>query len=377
MTQRLTKIDEFFKYVGNYINAVSINPTNVAEVKKAFFRRKHNPHFSYRSYPEELDALKSVLEVMQFKKSAIEKIYAEKRDFLVKEIELKKAIGSKNVTKKAIAMYPKPSAKLIQIAKQLLTLPISPKDERILRKDALKILKKAVIQLNIEWKVTSRKLVTSANVDTARKRIEMNKGERFGKNYIQRLAIHEIGTHVLRAENGALQPYDIFRSGLGGYLQTEEGLAAYNEFEHGFMTNTSLRNYAGRVLAIHFALEHDFKTTFTQLRKYFDKNIAFKLTVRAKRGLSDTSYKGGYTKDCVYLRGFLEVLTFAKKHSVSELYVGKVGIKHLPLLKSVKGLCKPEFLPHSLLKKHIIHPGKLQVEKAKVKKLLTYKAPKH
>ena len=39
----------------------------------------------------------------------------------------------------------------------------------------------------------------------------------------------QFGVHVLRAENGDLQPFKIFKNGLANSLSTEEGLATYME----------------------------------------------------------------------------------------------------------------------------------------------------
>ena len=142
-----------------------------------------------------------------------------------------------------------------------------------------------------------------------------------------------------------LQPLRICKCGFAGYLETEEGLAAYHEYKAGLMTNSILRTYAGRTLAVHYSLEYDFKDTYKKLCKFFKPKAAWKLTLRAKRG-TDPKKPGAFTKDCVYLRGFLKLYEFAKTNDIRELYIGKIGIQDLPNLKLIDNIQPAKFSPH-------------------------------
>ena len=87
--------------------------------------------------------------------------------------------------------------------------------------------------------------------------------------------------------------------------------------------------------------------------------------------MSDTSSKGAYTKDAVYLKGFFDVLNFAKKHDIDELYIGKVGISDLPLLKKSEfAITKPKYTLKSLLEQGMISPSERRVDEKKVFDLL-------
>src|SRR5690606_32537899 len=81
----------------------------------------------------------------------------------------------------------------------------------------------------ISWKVKLSEKAKSISVDPYKKTIYINKKSKRSKNKLKALLIHEIGTHVYRYANGALQDYKIFKRGTGGYLDTEEGLAIYNQ----------------------------------------------------------------------------------------------------------------------------------------------------
>jgi hypothetical protein len=74
-------------------------------------------------------------------------------------------------------------------------------------------------------------------------------------------------------------------------------------------------------------------------------DLTWKLCVKSKRGLKNTKLKTAFTKDAMYFTGVREIETFvAKGGQVKDLYIGKIGIKDLPLMKNVKGLVDPKFL---------------------------------
>jgi hypothetical protein len=211
-------------------------------------------------------------------------------------------------------------------------------------------------------------MVTSARVTDEKKKLDLKKRERFSHDYLQRLIVHEVGAHILRCENGKLQELKLFKNGLGKYLETEEGIAAHNEYRSGLMTNSIIRNYAGRVLAINYATKHSFKKTYTYLTKNFSKKTAFKLTLRAKRGIHDSSKKGAYTKDVVYLKGFLKVLNYSKDNEMENLYIGKIGIEDLKITNQIKDLVKPKYLLKNIL--HKITTSSQQINNEKLDKIL-------
>jgi len=142
--------------------------------------------------------------------------------------------------------------------------------------------------------------------------------------------------NIARAENGKKQRYLLFSYGFPNYLETEEGLAVYNEKINDLLPNHILKHYAGRVIAVDLALKNSFSIVYNELLQYFNKDIAWNLALRAKRGLADTSKKGGFSKDYLYLKGKYVVEDFVKKGGdVKELYVGKIGVEHVPLMKEI------------------------------------------
>jgi len=73
-----------------------------------------------------------------------------------------------------------------------------------------------------------------------------------------------------------------------------------------------------------------FVELFKDLEKYIDSPQArWKYVVRVKRGLTDTSQKGGLYKDQVYLEGAVQVLQQRKSLNFKGLLCGKISLKDL------------------------------------------------
>ena len=72
----------------------------------------------------------------------------------------------------------------------------------------------------------------------------------------------------------------------------------------------------------------------------------------------------------MYLKGFIEVLKFVKKNDVDALYIGKIGIKDLTLLKEVEGVHKPKYLLTTLLEKRYIEPSERRIDEEILQRIL-------
>ena len=77
--------------------------------------------------------------------------------------------------------------------------------------------------------------------------------------------------------------------------------------------------------------------------------IAWKISLKVKRGLYDTSKKLAFTKDIVYFKGerMVEKYLQKKENSLKDLYIGKVGIEDMKILKELKDFekFKVKYLP--------------------------------
>ena len=349
ISPRLQKIDLFLDGISRNLEFSIINPKNLANIRAKFLKDKQNPNFNYDPADPDLDTMCAVLQQIQLGSGPVDTILDDKRRELIKKIQFLQSVGTEQFTKRSLALYKKPNKKLIEQAYKILKLPKVKKHKRIKRLEARSMIKFAFKQLGVKWRLLNKDMVTSARVNPLTRTLELRKKERFSKHYVRRLIVHEIGTHVVRAENAADQPLKVFLHGLANYLETEEGLAVYSEYLTGVLNHSILRNYAGRVVAVNYALTHDFKSTFNHMSRWFSPKMAWKLTLRAKRGTGDTSKPGAYTKDVLYLRGYYKIKSYVNKgKDLNELYYGKIGIGDIDVVKKIPGVVKPKCLPFDL-----------------------------
>ncbi len=180
----------------------------------------------------------------------------------------------------------------------------------------------------------TNQMASKVNISPHANLIKINPDERFTSYDIKRLKVHEIGTHYMRYYNGHQFNIKILESGTSNYIETEEGLATYIEELKGFSSNAQMFIYAGRVIATFYARKLSFYEIFQLLKHYgFRNDAAFSITYRAKRNLSDTSQKGGFTKDYVYFSGYFKIRRFAKHHDIKDLFIGKIKIEDIKILK--------------------------------------------
>lgn len=149
---------------------------------------------------------------------------------------------------------------------------------------------------------------------------------------------HEVGTHFFRTINDATQPWHNNREkyDLLPFYETEEGLAvlhAHLPIEQPHMWYTALNYYAvWRATQISFsALNEDLK----QFVK--DRDRRWRMCLRVKRGIRDTSIPGAFSKDQVYFRGVIGMLDWLEKneYDARPLYLGKIATHDLAKAKSM------------------------------------------
>jgi uncharacterized protein (TIGR02421 family) len=191
----------------------------------------------------------------------------------------------------------------------------------------------------------------SANALATASRIKVRSGAHFTARDAAQLLNHEAFVHVLTAVNGRYQTdLPILAIGHPGTTRTQEGLAVFAEFVSGTLELDRFRRLADRVLGVQMVIDG---ADFVELFRWFserspDPEQAFESTRRIFRGGPVT---GGapFTKDCVYLSGFLAVSTFIRAAFVEErldcigtLFVGKLDLHDIPALVELRrlGLCR-------------------------------------
>ena len=197
----------------------------------------------------------------------------------------------------------------------------------------------------------------SANALASPRLIRIRRSACFTDLDAQQLINHEARIHVATSINGLRQPHlKILAAGHPGTTKTQEGLAVFAEYITNSIDLDRLHRLADRIIAIQMAIEG---ADFLQVYQYFLNRIgnesqAYENTRRVFRGGVLT---GGapFTKDGVYLEGFIRIHNFIKAIAVNGradclklLFCGKLDIEDIPVLYKLKkmGLCQPpKYLP--------------------------------
>lgn len=324
-------------------------PTNLELEKKKFFDSDtYEPQFKYRMIKnrnrEILSELSNVREISDVD-PRISSFYIELINSKKDACDLLTSVGdSENITNISVKKYGRPSPKLYRNACRVLRGRVEKyravefkdddKKNKMLEYSEIEdVFNEAFGILGLEgWHVNkSINIVKNgAKVGVKRKEVLLDPNIERSVFNLKKTMVHEIGTHAIRAYNGANTGFEaLSKANLPSYLDVEEGLATWNESDMGLLTVKTLKEKAAYVYAVYIGESMTFRGLYNSLLGVVPKKTAFKITYRVKRGLEDTSYPGIYTKDIVYFRGLRMVMKRLEKDKslYSKLYAGKIDFK--------------------------------------------------
>ncbi|XP_036718627.1 uncharacterized protein KIAA0895 homolog isoform X2 [Balaenoptera musculus] len=171
------------------------------------------------------------------------------------------------------------------------------------------------------------------------------------EHWLEGMLRHEIGTHYFRGINNLQQPWNSWTGRKKHELKpnnpTEEGLASIHSVlfrRDPFLWRAALLYYT-----VYRASHMSFCELFKDIGKFVkDPNTRWDYCVRAKRGWTDTSQPGCFSKDQVYLDGILQILRYRETidfHLLTAL--GKVSYEDVDRLKGLavtENMRVPHFL---------------------------------
>ncbi len=340
-----------------------INPQNSAEQKSKFFELlakgenydpsfsyvPRNPLYSYFTMNPVLDIyvreLKEMIKEVSMDELGV--IFESEILDLLDRIEMIKGVGTANFSGNSESYYGVIDHGTLSVAKELVGKKVEEKFTPISLDFAVSEINHFLEKKKLSHMVKIREPSGARfAVINSTKEVLVNNDTVFSKEMLARLIAHEVETHIYRYENGLRQPYKLLAQGFSRETtETEEGLAVCIEKLRGVSSEKQVKEYAGRVIAIHTAQKHCFCETYQEMCKYFSEDDAFRLTLRAKRGTKDQEKPGSFFKDALYLRGMLRVEEFLKEHDYKELYYAKYAIFDIPLVMDIPGLKEPKYLP--------------------------------
>ncbi|XP_068432533.1 microtubule-associated tyrosine carboxypeptidase-like, partial [Clinocottus analis] len=169
------------------------------------------------------------------------------------------------------------------------------------------------------------------------------------QHWLEGMLRHEIGTHYLRGVNNNLQPWSTTEGrkqfGLQPANPTEEGLASLHSVllrKQPYLWRAALLYYT-----VYHAASMSFGRLFSHIARFVqDPDVRWEYCLRAKRGQTDTSQPGCFSKDQVYLDGILRILRHRRTIDFKMLTsLGKVSFEDIEMLRPLAVLPRTR-IPH-------------------------------
>lgn len=357
---------KLFSLARNLETLLYINPINMDGEKSLFLARhsRNPPSFRYRKLSIDPFAIKEALyrlDVEKINDATIQALYRRAVEGLAAEVDLIASIGSRECLYNSLRYYGEPFGTDLDNARFLLHAPdIDNGDQKteILHEDQIvAIMQQEVAQYKLDAPVLrSNRIVAGAMVDNANYRVLVRRGLSQTRQAVDALRHHEVGIHLLTAAEARRQPLRLFRLGLPGSTETQEGLAVLAEYLSGNLTMARLRTLALRVIAVRSLIDdYDFTRTFHLLIDEYkaSRDEAWIITTRVFRG-------GGFTKDYLYLRGLARALDHWKSgRPLETLLIGKSSFRDVITIEELMGrgvLPRPQLTPAPFAKPADVHP---------------------
>uniref|UniRef100_A0A4W4DR40 KIAA0895 like n=1 Tax=Electrophorus electricus TaxID=8005 RepID=A0A4W4DR40_ELEEL len=171
------------------------------------------------------------------------------------------------------------------------------------------------------------------------------------QHWLEGMLRHEIGTHYIRGVNNNMQPWATAVGRKQFELRpanpTEEGLASLHSVllrKQPFLWRAALLYYT-----VHHAARMSFSQLFSHIARFVqDPAVRWEYCLRAKRGQTDTSKPGCFSKDQVYLDGILRILRHRTNIDFKMLTsLGKVSYEDVERLRHhaiLRGTRIPHFM---------------------------------
>ncbi|MDB4978520.1 MAG: hypothetical protein JWM56_706 [Candidatus Peribacteria bacterium] len=332
-----------------------VKPLNLREERRRIAEDPlYNPLFLYAESSANLDDSTKKLEAISLDDSPMGTLLQKKRRELFLRMELIRARGdAERFTRASIALFGEPGEALTRVAgehffgRTACDIP-PPASAWMTAEETVPLFEQSLKAYGLhDWQISVRDTLV-ADCTVGWKRLYLRSGARFAPDHVSSLVAHEVETHILTLENGNHQPYDLFRRGFAGYLDTQEGLAVFNQNRVLSPYHEKRIGPARSVLAVVYSLHHSFARTRAYLTDTLDYTPEKAITkaIELKRGLSDTSVPGSFTKGIVYFRGLRAIERFVEGGGdIRRLYVGKVALEDIDLAEQIPDLKPPLFLP--------------------------------
>lgn len=341
--------------INNQIKLLSyFRPLNFQDETQKFLQDNTvNPQFIYKDFPnDEYLHFLTELDRIKHDDTEIGRLFANKINELKNYIELIRLRGTQEFSGKSVELFGLTNS--TEAAEILSHLQNNHNPKNLSPKMTSEQVRDIFAETLASYGLSNTRILLSDKIlskciSHKNRKILLKKNTTFRENRIRELIIHEIETHLLTSENGSRQKFKLFNAGFANYLETQEGLALYNSYTQS-NSNQEERHKELLTLAIHYGQTMSFSELYQAMRKHgLNKKSALNVCVRIKRGITDTSQPGAFTKDYTYYKGKKDVEEFVKKGGdLRDLYLGKYNLRDLEAIKRISSFKVPPILPNWL-----------------------------
>ncbi len=360
----LLKIDKtLYSLLSDFELITAVNPINTKLEKRKFFKNRFSelPGFTYNPIsinPYRLKQDLSSIPLHNIEDVSVRSLYQAVINSYFDKIDLLGTLNTNKFLYNSLRYFGRPSKKDLINAFYILYLPDIPgeaKKEPIFNaRQAKECFQEALDNYKIKAKIElSNKIISKVMVLNSKRSIQFRTDAEFRRTDLKALIEHEIGVHMLTTMNSSQEKLKIFNLGLPVNTETQEGLAILVEYLSGNISLRRLKRIALRVVIVDMMCSGaDFIECFDCLIKDYqiEENEAFTIVTRIFRG-------GGFTKDYLYLSGFVKVFKLWEQHiDLSSLLVGKTSLAYQNTIEEMIGremISKPTYVTESLLSPRI------------------------
>ena len=332
-----------------------VNPVNEREQKARFLQKpspRTEPEFEYPSLEfspgELLDSLGGA-PVSGIEDRRLRRLYANRRDELVKTVQMLQARGTRDFFKHSLDLVGRPPRDVVQDAEDILSLPREDEQRDLSAEEVKEMLERHVRLYRNRYPgfecTVDMVPHMSSTMYVDKNRIHIKEGARYSKVAAECDKHHEIEAHVLTWLNGQEQPLGLLRVGMRGTMAFQESLGVFTEIASGVMAPERVASLCSRVVAVDSLVRGmEFFDLFERLVEEFgfDREFAYSVCQRVFRA-------GGFTKDWVYLAEVGGILRYwATGGDPAHLLLGKVALDEMSTVKELleEGvLAPPKYLP--------------------------------
>jgi len=333
-----------------------LQPINyIEEVENFKLDPNSNPKFTYEDHTDLIYKLENKIEKIKIPDTKIGKIFQDKTKEIKLMLKCLEFLGTSEFTSHFSKLTPIVQESELLKAKLYLENDIKPllnSGKKYNQKEFIKLFQEVLDKYKLNYKIELDKNTLTRMKVTSKKKIKINANtQKLTENQVKKLIAHEIETHAITYQNGNQQPYKIFNYGFANYIELQEGLAIYNQekklgIKHNYF---AANNFIGNKVV----LENSFKDAYEILKEQNIIKNPINFIARCKKGISNTKFKGGNTKQLVYFRGALKVRDLIERNPniIKILYLGKINFSSIPTLKKADFINQRIILPEFLINK--------------------------